>query len=453
MKINRDNYEAYFLDYHEGTLTPEEMAEVLVFVGQNPDLKEQFEEFENIQLPADESISYAGKDLLKMNSGTYTGPITLRNIDEYLVAEAEGLLSAEMLAQLDEFVLQYPQFEKDRRIYQHTLLVADNQIVFSKKDSLKHSVVPTGRINESNYEDYLVRELEGTLTPEEAVDLNGFVKENPQVEVDRKLFGMTRLQPDTSIVYPAKSSLKHTVVPLRRIVYYAMSAAASVIILLGLYLTLNLNKTSNQVALSKIGTDQSILIPDLSESAYHQAVDSEPATIEVNSIKTAGDNKNKPVGPASNNLKNQRTLMDRSEMPRMGMLAQNEVTSRHQVAPEFLFIRQSQLYGSRYIDLYNSVKLSEQIQYASLNTPDRDPLNTLWRGLTGKVEEQIVDNQRTAAKPTPGFSIWTVAEVGVRAYNTISHDDLELLLQKDETGKVVSYALVGDKVNFERGVK
>jgi hypothetical protein len=451
MKINRDNYEAYFLDYHEGTLTPEEMAEVLVFVGQNPDLKEEFEEFENISLPTDESINFAGKDFLKVNAGIYAGPVTLNNIEEYLVAEAEGLLSDEMLARLDEFVMQNPGFEKDRRIYRHTRLEADSQIVYARKDSLKHNSFPVGEINETNYEEYLVKEVEGILTPDEADDLEIFVGMNPQARIDRKLFGMTKLQPDTSIMYTAKASLKHTVVPFRRIVYYSMSAAASVVVLLGLYFTFDLNRTSNQTALSEVSFSRQAVVPDLPAEVYHElaAIEGSDASSPVMSDQI---NIKNPV-QSDNRSNNQENVPQRSMMASMDMRVQSEVSSKQQVAPEFLFIRQSQLYGSRYIDLYNSVKLSEQMQYAELNAQDKNPIGTLWRGLRGKVEERIVDDQRTVSQPPQGLSIWTVAEAGVKAYNSISHDDLELLLQKDETGKVVSYALVGDKVNFERNVK
>ena len=58
MKINRDNFEAYFLDYHEGQLGPEMEAEVMHFVELNPDLQTLFNEFEPIHLVADENIVF-----------------------------------------------------------------------------------------------------------------------------------------------------------------------------------------------------------------------------------------------------------------------------------------------------------------------------------------------------------------------------------------------------------
>ena len=69
MKINRDNYEAYFLDYHEGQLSPEMIEEVELFVVQNPDLKNMLDEFEAISLVADEDVVFETKFSLKKKSG------------------------------------------------------------------------------------------------------------------------------------------------------------------------------------------------------------------------------------------------------------------------------------------------------------------------------------------------------------------------------------------------
>ena len=65
MKINRDNYEAYFLDYHEGQLSPEMEKEVLAFVEINPDLMDVFNEFEAVTLVADQDIVFENKNQIK----------------------------------------------------------------------------------------------------------------------------------------------------------------------------------------------------------------------------------------------------------------------------------------------------------------------------------------------------------------------------------------------------
>jgi len=49
-KINRHNYEEFFLDYHEGNLSGEQKAMVILFVESNDDLLEEFYTFKNVLL-------------------------------------------------------------------------------------------------------------------------------------------------------------------------------------------------------------------------------------------------------------------------------------------------------------------------------------------------------------------------------------------------------------------
>ena len=56
MKIDRNNYEVYFIDYFEGNLNREEREELFQFLFLNPDLKNEFDEFEKnySNVPEDE---------------------------------------------------------------------------------------------------------------------------------------------------------------------------------------------------------------------------------------------------------------------------------------------------------------------------------------------------------------------------------------------------------------
>ena len=45
MNIDKNNYEAFFLDYHEGNLSPQEVADLYLFLSQYPELKKEFEDF------------------------------------------------------------------------------------------------------------------------------------------------------------------------------------------------------------------------------------------------------------------------------------------------------------------------------------------------------------------------------------------------------------------------
>jgi hypothetical protein len=172
MKINRDNYEAYFLDYHEGQLSPEMVEEVLMFVEQHPDLKSVLDEFEAVSLVAPQDIVFEKKSSLKKNQVFATSQVNELNYEEYLLGETEGLLNAEQLASINEFISINPQFEKDRRLYALAHLAVEDEIVFEAKESLKQKAIPVGSINADTYETYMARELEGDLNQDEKIQLD-----------------------------------------------------------------------------------------------------------------------------------------------------------------------------------------------------------------------------------------------------------------------------------------
>jgi len=63
MNLNRNNYEAYFIDFLEGNLNPAHVDQFLEFISQNPDLKEELHWFELISRPT-EQVSFQYKNKL-----------------------------------------------------------------------------------------------------------------------------------------------------------------------------------------------------------------------------------------------------------------------------------------------------------------------------------------------------------------------------------------------------
>ena len=63
MKITRDNYELYFLDYIEGNLDDNLVDIFIEFLQENPDLKEELQLAGSINIKP-ESIVFKGKENL-----------------------------------------------------------------------------------------------------------------------------------------------------------------------------------------------------------------------------------------------------------------------------------------------------------------------------------------------------------------------------------------------------
>ncbi len=137
MKINKENYEIYFLDYFEKRLQPRQIAELLVFLEENPDLKAEFELFEKTALIPDRNIRFRQKDKLKKKEIIPTDMINLNNYEEFLVADLEGDLTDEDKPELTAFLELNPQLKLEYNFFRSTFLKPEKAVEFAGKSSLK----------------------------------------------------------------------------------------------------------------------------------------------------------------------------------------------------------------------------------------------------------------------------------------------------------------------------
>lgn len=133
MNINLHNYQAYFLDYHEGSLSLDLVKELMQFVEQHPELREEFESFEPITLIDSGLIKYDAKASLKKEQKG----IDTSNFEEYAIGYVEETLSAEEKQELKTFIAKNPVYQKEFDLYLKTKISADTRIAFQDKSSLK----------------------------------------------------------------------------------------------------------------------------------------------------------------------------------------------------------------------------------------------------------------------------------------------------------------------------
>lgn len=132
-KINKHNYEAYFLDYLEGNLSAEEKADLFAFLEKNPALKQELDlELNEVTLsPATELFD--AKETIKVEDDEM---LTLATADMWMLESVEKNLSASKQKELDDFVRKH-QLEKTFSTYQATILKPDLTVVFDDKKKLK----------------------------------------------------------------------------------------------------------------------------------------------------------------------------------------------------------------------------------------------------------------------------------------------------------------------------
>ena len=131
------NYEAFYLDFLEGNLNEEETALFLAFMEAHPELRLEDETIVTLDdkfVALDQTV----KDNLKQVCFNERA-ISINTIEQFLIAQTEGLLSANKNAELIVFLAQHPSLLLDQRVYAHTKMNPDLSIVYADKSSLKQA--------------------------------------------------------------------------------------------------------------------------------------------------------------------------------------------------------------------------------------------------------------------------------------------------------------------------
>lgn len=130
MKINRNNYEEYFLLYVDNELDKAGRAAVEEFIQENPDLSIELSALQMAVLPEVE-FSIDKSELFKSEN-----PVNPANYEEYFVRYGDEELSDEEKKNTEEFVYKNPQYQQEFELILKTRLVADTTITYPEKEKL-----------------------------------------------------------------------------------------------------------------------------------------------------------------------------------------------------------------------------------------------------------------------------------------------------------------------------
>ncbi len=130
MKINRNNYEAYFIDYLDGNLDEKLVDDFLEFLQQNPDLKDELTLFQSVSLEP-ENIQFSKKEKLYKNKFDLED-----NFNQASVASLEGDFNNDEKTEFENYLKSHPEKRKDFQLFKKTKLQPNLSIHFDKKRNL-----------------------------------------------------------------------------------------------------------------------------------------------------------------------------------------------------------------------------------------------------------------------------------------------------------------------------
>lgn len=138
MKINRHNYELFFIDYLDGNLSDQEIRMIEDFLLINPDLRPELEGTEKIILNP-ENIEYLNKNNLKKPDLSF--PVNEDNFEDFCIGSAEKDLNDEQYDALLKYITQHPESEKIFKLYNNLHLLPDPNIIYFGKENLKKRII------------------------------------------------------------------------------------------------------------------------------------------------------------------------------------------------------------------------------------------------------------------------------------------------------------------------
>ncbi len=133
--INKKNYEIWFLDYFEGNLSEQNIRILYDFLTNNPELKQEFDDFELLTLEKQDVI-YSNKEQLKHNVNISS----MQGLDVFetlAVKDIEGEITKEEKEELNSIIAFSAQKEKEYKAFVNTVLTSEKHITFDNKEKLK----------------------------------------------------------------------------------------------------------------------------------------------------------------------------------------------------------------------------------------------------------------------------------------------------------------------------
>lgn len=160
--------------------------------------------------------------------------IDRHNIEAYLLDYFEGRLDPVLSAELMAFLAENPEYD---------IMMSDSETLFSGADHfgdtarLKKDFADIPEISDANFGEFCIAAAEGLLTPPDKLRLEIWLEKNPDRQPEYRLYCMTKLQPDRTIVFPGKASLKKagSHVVLFRSAWVLLGLAASITLFMLLY--------------------------------------------------------------------------------------------------------------------------------------------------------------------------------------------------------------------------
>ncbi len=376
---------------------------------------------------------------MKINKETYQA---------FLLDMTEGRLSAGQQEELLRFLEENPGLEADPDIGNITLPVSN--IAYPSREGLKKGA-SAEEITTGNYDQFCVARLEGDLSASGEEKLDAFLESNPLCAADALIYKRLVLKADESVVYPDKESLKSGRIisagikwyQQKRVIYRAVSVAASIAILLSAYFYMPDN-TRQEAKVTLPARDMVVLPVDAGYRAGQQVIIPLPAAPEArlpevtDQVRRGGGDQD-PMAVRAEPL----TFTEKSDIKGLRVISSMALSpSGPPGIAEVYRQPPGETGGSR-----NRESLVRGLvsSLARRNGPqdDPDPISAV-RGLIVSLSGENDEKEER------GLSFWDVAHAGVKGINSVAGTGMSLEHEYDQNGNLVQLTFSSRIIEFQR---
>jgi len=330
----------------------------------------------------------------------------------------------DQVIELMSFLKENPDLKIELEEFEEINVKPDKKRFESKK-SLKKTFI----VNDSNFDDLCIANLEGDLNEEEATLFQNWLQENPLKVKEFELYKKARIIPE-KITFDFKSTLKKSsggriVTPK---VWGYFSAAASIIILIALYIFISQPGAIENTPISEIITDTTTIETKPQTSPEYQTkTEVEKENIPFNK---PGDSKQQKIKPRSNNI-----------------IEKPVITQDVNIVPD----KSNRLTKPVTIELtLNKIRLKEintlpekSILVALVPVKNFEVFENTYSGLTlsqkvvKSFKSEILMEEKDKINPDV-LTLWDIADAGIRGINKIIGWKMELDKEYDENGDLLA---------------
>jgi uncharacterized protein YbcI len=131
MKPDRSNYEIWFTDWLDGNLNQKQIEEFIVFVNENPDLREELNGLSMVSLEPNEVV-FKRKESIKRSSEN----ISDSQFDNLCIASLENDLTPEQQSELN-YIIEHSEIKRKNFELVRKLKLKPSTALFKRKSSVK----------------------------------------------------------------------------------------------------------------------------------------------------------------------------------------------------------------------------------------------------------------------------------------------------------------------------